>query len=329
MIELEDYKKDLKDFWINKNQDGLFEIELSVLNYKESSDKNTIEFRLIGIKGSEAFSIDLQLKRFKVIDEDNSVEVFIPARIGIIPNSEIKFRKPFFKLLFEQENTSNLDLVDFIGVGLELNESDKYGLFSLERLFNEKFIAIANNEVSVTSKKYFEFGVEFNFPTRRVRFFETNIKYRKKIIDNYVLEVDEVNENRLLSIQPNESGKATLTKEKPKQVDSSDRLKLSFLVLGLALIIGFPIFKIIQNKIIDRKGIETEAIVIDKGKFLGGKPLKYSYFLNIKYQTNNRKLYKSKVYVDKDIYIQTGMNDTILIQYLKSKPIKALIITDE
>src|SRR5690606_15678640 len=159
MVELENYKKYVKDLSIERNSENLIDIELSILNYSESSDKKTIEFRLIGLKNSEAFSIDLQLKRFKVIDEDNFSEVFIPARIGFIPNSEVKFRKPFLKILCETEDYNNLDLVDFIGVGLELDKSNKYGLFNLERLFNEKFIAKANNEISTTSEKYLEFGI--------------------------------------------------------------------------------------------------------------------------------------------------------------------------
>lgn len=328
MVELENYKKYVTDVRISKNLEDLFEIELSVLNYRESSDKNTIEFRLIGKKDSEAFSIDLQLKRFKVINEDKSFEVFIPARIGIIPNSEIKFRKPFFKFLFERDN-NNLDFVDFIGVGLELGESDKYGLFSLERLFNEKFIAKANNEVSESSKKYFEFGIEFNFPNKRVRFFETDIKYRNKIIENYVLKGKDEKDDFLSTSVTKEFKKTDLTKEKDKNEDSSHKIKLLFLIFGLALILGFPVFKILQNKIIERQGINTDAIVLDKGRFLGIKPLNYSYFLNVKFYTPDNKLNMLKIYVDKNKYTQARKNDTVRIQYLKSKPSKALIVEDQ
>ncbi|HPQ21785.1 MAG TPA: hypothetical protein PK147_08035, partial [Saprospiraceae bacterium] len=79
---IEDYSNYLKSVQVEINGEGLFEIEVSILNYRESIDKNTMSFQLVGIKNSEVFSFDLVLKRFVIVYQNQNKEFFIPARIG-------------------------------------------------------------------------------------------------------------------------------------------------------------------------------------------------------------------------------------------------------
>lgn len=54
---IEDYSNYLKSVQVEINGEGLFEIEVSILNYRESIDKNTMSFQLVGIKTLKCFHL--------------------------------------------------------------------------------------------------------------------------------------------------------------------------------------------------------------------------------------------------------------------------------
>ncbi|HPK09509.1 MAG: hypothetical protein KDC16_05490 [Saprospiraceae bacterium] len=315
---IEDYSNYLKSVQVEINGEGLFEIEVSILNYRESIDKNTMSFQLVGIKNSEVFSFDLVLKRFGIVYQNQNKEFFIPARIGLIPPKDFLYRKPFFNFIFNSKTLARYDFVDFIGVGLELNRSEKYGYFNLERLFNEKIVAKATNEVKSSSKKYLEFGIEFNFPIRRVRFFETNIKYRDNIINSYILKRNDVD------IPPKEENQTSdyVGKLKNKlfgKIIYFERKNILQLTLFFAMI-GYMAYAIIKLQTYWNSSIMVEAIVVDKVNADCENTGIDSLFIDVKYVSNVGKYYHSKVFIDKKLYEYLNVNDTILIKYKKSNP---------
>ena len=181
---IENYKDKIRPFDFKLDKEGKLEMELSVMQYSESKNKTDIQFLLVGLKNKEAFSLNFDLKRMTVYENGKEPQIFIPARIAISPHQLEKFRKPFFNILSNKfDFGKKTDFQDLLGVGLELIESEKYGLFNLDRIFNEKFKVIANNEISKLNPKYFEFGIEFDFPEKRIKIFETDLKYRKRFLD--------------------------------------------------------------------------------------------------------------------------------------------------
>ncbi|MEW7278419.1 hypothetical protein ABW636_07470 [Aquimarina sp. 2201CG1-2-11] len=95
-------------------------------------------------------------------------------------------------------------------------------------------------------------------------------------------------------------------------MDKQDNLKLFALVLGLIMIIGIPIYTIINNKYLDKSGIEIKGVILKKDKILAGKPLSNHYYFTIRYNVNNKSKIKEIGIPEKAFYIYK-VNDTISI----------------
>lgn len=100
-------------------------------------------------------------------------------------------------------------------------------------------------------------------------------------------------------------------------MEKQDNLKLLALVLGFIVLIGFPIYTVINNKHIDNHGVENKGIILKKDKVLGGKPLSNSYYFTVKYNVNGKFKIKEIGIPEKAYYIYK-VNDTISILYDKA-----------
>ncbi len=112
-------------------------------------------------------------------------------------------------------------------------------------------------------------------------------------------------------------------------MDKQDNLKLFALVLGLIIIIGFPIYIIINNNHLDKNGINTKGIILKKSTVLGGKPLSKNYYFTVKYNVDNKSRIKEIGIPEKAYYVYK-INDTIsiLLDKVNSENIKWTIEQD-
>lgn len=101
-------------------------------------------------------------------------------------------------------------------------------------------------------------------------------------------------------------------------MEKQDNLKLLALILGLIIIIGFPIYTIINNKHLDENGVKIKGVILKKDKILGGKPLSNNYYFTVKYSMNNKSKIK-EIGIPEKAYYLYKINDTISILLDKVK----------
>lgn len=99
-------------------------------------------------------------------------------------------------------------------------------------------------------------------------------------------------------------------------MNNTEKNKLYLLILGLVIIIGFPLYIIIKNNYVTKNGIESIGTIINKEKILGGKPLNYGHYFMIKYKVEDITKIK-QLSINKSIYTQYQIGDTIYLTYGK------------
>jgi|GEM_PF-6820583 len=95
-------------------------------------------------------------------------------------------------------------------------------------------------------------------------------------------------------------------------MEKQDNLKLFALILGLIIIIGFPIYTITNNKHLDKNGVKINGVILKKDKVLVGKPFSNNYYFTLKYSMNNKSKIK-EIGIPEKAYYTYKINDTIII----------------
>ena len=112
-----------------------------------------------------------------------------------------------------------------------------------------------------------------------------------------------------------------------KRLDKTSKIKFGMFVIVITFILCYPVYKIISTKSTKNKGIETKAKIYDKYRFLGVKPLRYSYYIKLEYYDNENKLHKTSVGIDIKKYNCLKIGDSIEIKYLPFN--NEVIVNDE
>lgn len=107
-------------------------------------------------------------------------------------------------------------------------------------------------------------------------------------------------------------------------MNTTEKTKSYLLLLGLIIIIGFPLYIIIKNNHVANNGIESTGTIINKEKVLSGKPISYRYYFTVGYKVKN-KINISELSVDKNIYKKYKVKDIIYLLYDK-KDINYIIL---
>jgi hypothetical protein len=110
-----------------------------------------------------------------------------------------------------------------------------------------------------------------------------------------------------------------------KKSNKNMKIKFILFIATLTLIIAYFTLSIIEHYQIKNNGIITEARVLKKSKILGGKPIKYNYYLLVSYKDIEGVSYNDEITVDLMTYRKMERGDQVQVQYSQNNPKNAIL----